>query len=98
MQEALFGPRGTLWSFAVQHYPPPPPVKYDEPFEPYAIGLVDLPDGIRLLARMSTARIEELRPGMPVELVLERLCSDPQSGHEIITWKFRPAAEKKDRA
>jgi len=96
MQEALFGPRGTLWSFAVQHYPPPP-VKYDEPFEPYAIGVIDLPEGLRLLARLSTARIGTLRAGMPVELVLERLCRDAQSGAELITWKFRPLAAEGER-
>ena len=25
MQPASFGPHGTLWSYAIQNYPPPPP-------------------------------------------------------------------------
>ena len=25
MQDAEFGPNGTVWSYSVQHYPPPPP-------------------------------------------------------------------------
>ncbi len=89
MQEAAFGPRGTLWSYTVQHYPPPPPAKYDEPYVPYALGLVDLAEGLRVLARISTATPDDLKVGAQVELVLETLYSD-QDGNDVITWKVRP--------
>lgn len=91
MEDATFGPWGALWSYSIQYYPPPPPAKYDEPFAPYALGLIDLPEGLRVLARISADDLESIRVGMDAELVLEKLHSDPE-GNEVITWKFRPTA------
>jgi uncharacterized OB-fold protein len=89
IEDAELGPHGTLWSYTIQHYPPPPPAKYDEPYQPYAMGMVDLDDGLRVLTRFSTDNVDALRPGMPVELVIERLYADAK-GNEVLTWKFRP--------
>lgn len=89
IEDAEFGPRGTLWSFAVQYYAPPAPVKYDEPFAPFAIGVVDLPEGLRVLGRVAIDDLKKVKIGMDVELIVDRLCSDTE-GNEITTWKFRP--------
>jgi uncharacterized OB-fold protein len=89
VEEAHFGPRGTLWSCAIQNYPPPPPARYREPYAPYAVGLVDLPEGLRVLGRISTDDPESLRVGADVELILEALYTD-ESGSEVMTWTFRP--------
>jgi uncharacterized OB-fold protein len=90
IEDAAFGPRGTLWSFAVQYYAPPAPVKYDEPFVPFAIGVVDLPEGLRVLGRIAIDDLNKVKIGMPVELVVDRLCGAADGG-EVTTWKFRPA-------
>src|SRR3990172_8390540 len=90
LEAAGFGPRRPLYSCAVQNFPPPPPARYDEPFVPYAVGLVDLAEGLRVLARISTDDVGALRIGSEMELVLEPLCREGD-GREIITWKFRPA-------
>ena len=87
--DATFGPRGRLWSYAVQYYPPPPPAKFEEPFTPYALGFIDLAEGLRVLARISTDDPEGLQVGAEVELVFEMLALDGK-GNEVITWKFRP--------
>lgn len=89
MQDAAFGPSGTLWSWAVQNYPPPPPARYDEPYAPYTLGLVDLADGLRVLTRLRTGDPTSLRAGMPVSLVLAPLCRDASRG-ELLTWQFEP--------
>jgi uncharacterized OB-fold protein len=89
IQDAAFGPRGTLWSCAVQNYPPPPPARYDEPFTPYALGVVDLAEGLRVMGRVRTDHPEKLQVGTDVELVLEPLCHE-EDGNEVITWQFRP--------
>ena len=88
-EDAAFGPNGKLWSYSVQYYPPPPPAKYDEPYTPYALGLVDLAEGLRVLGRISTDTPEDVQVGADVELVLERLYGD-QNEKEVITWKFKP--------
>lgn len=89
IEDASFGPRGTLWSCAIQDYPPPAPARYDQPYTPYAMGVVDLADGLRVLGRMAVDDPRRLEVGMNVELVLDVLCHDEQ-GSEVITWKFRP--------
>ncbi len=89
VEDAVFGPRGKLWSCAIQNYPPPLPARYNEPYVPYAIGLVDLPEGLRVLGRISTDNPEGLQLGTDVELVLEELYRD-EDGNEVITWKFKP--------
>lgn len=89
IEDATFGGRGTLWSLAIQDYPPPPPAKYDEPYQPYAIGVVDLDDGLRVMGRLSDIDPHRAEPGIAVELVLEPLYHEAD-GSEILTWKFRP--------
>jgi uncharacterized OB-fold protein len=89
IEEASFGPRGTLWSCAIQNYPPPAPARYEEPYAPYAVGMVDMPEGLRVVARISTDDPKGVEVGAEVELVLERLYLD-ENGDEVITWKFRP--------
>jgi uncharacterized OB-fold protein len=89
MEDASFGPRGTLWSVAIQNYPPPLPARYEEPYTPYALGMVDMPEGLRVLGRISTDDPEGVQVGSQVELILERLYLD-EDGNDVITWKFRP--------
>jgi len=92
LEDAQFGPRGTLWGYTVQYYPPPPPAKYDEPYQPYAIGLVDMVEGLRVLTRISTHAPEAVNVGADVELVIEKLYTDPQ-GNDVSTFKFREVRE-----
>jgi uncharacterized OB-fold protein len=88
IEEALFGPTGTLWSVAVQDYPPPPPAKFDKPYQPYAMGVVDLDDGLRVLGRMTSDDPRSVQVGARVELVIDALCHDDE-GNEIVSWKFK---------
>lgn len=89
VEDAAFGPRGKLWSFAVQYYAPPAPVKYDEPFQPFAMGAVDLPEGLRVLGRIAVDDLKKVKIGMDVELVIDPLCTD-KDGNKVVSWKFRP--------
>ena len=89
MEDARFGPHGIVWSCSVQNYPPPPPARYDEPYAPYALGVVDLADGLRVVGRMAVDDPTSVKVGAKVELVLEPLCRE-EDGTELITWMFRP--------
>jgi hypothetical protein len=88
IEDAEFGPKGTLWSYTIQYYPPPPPAKYDEPYVPYALGLIDMDEGVRVLARISTDDVTNVVAGRPVELVVEKLYT-AADGNDVMTWKFR---------
>jgi len=87
LEPAELGPKGTLWSYTVQCYPPPPPFRMDD-FKPFAIGLVELPEGLKVLGIMTEADSERLRIGADVELVLDPLYRD-ENGDEVVTWKFK---------
>lgn len=81
--------RGTLHSYTVQGYRPPPLFKMD-PWEPYAIGLVQLPEGMRVLGMMTGVALDQIAIDMPVELTAEALYRDEQ-GRDVMTYKFKPA-------
>ena len=88
VQEVLFGRRGQLYSFTVQQYRPPPLFGM-EPFAPYAIGLVELPEGLRVLGVLTGCDLEEIRIGMPVALTVTPLRVD-ESGREVLTYAYAP--------
>ncbi|MCZ7530105.1 MAG: OB-fold domain-containing protein [Acidimicrobiia bacterium] len=89
IEDASFGPLGTLWSSSIQNYPPPPPARYDEPYEPYALGVVDLADGLRVVGRMAVEDPASVQVGDRVELVLGPIYHE-EDGTEAISWMFRP--------
>ncbi len=89
MEDASFGPHGTIWSYSIQNYPPPPPARFDEPYEPYALGVVDLTDGLRVVGRMAVDDHGDLEVGGRVELVLGPICHE-EDGTEPTSWMFRP--------
>ena len=52
---------------------------------PFGFGVVELPEGIRIISRIRDP--QHIRAGMPVRLVLEMLCSDAE-GREVVTYAF----------
>ncbi|MFQ5665604.1 MAG: Zn-ribbon domain-containing OB-fold protein [Candidatus Binatia bacterium] len=54
---------------------------------PFGFGVVELPEGIRLIARMTDP--DRSPPGTPVRLVLEPLYIDTE-GREVITYAYEP--------
>ncbi len=87
--EVDFGPRGKVWSYAIQNYQPPPPVVTMEPYAPYAMGVVDLDDGLRVMGRIDVDDPMNVEVGADVELVVGAIGEDAD-GNEIVTWMFRP--------
>ena len=57
---------GTLYSWTLQHYRPPAPFQMDE-WKPYLIGLVDLPEGLRVLGMLNLGETE-VSIGLPLRL------------------------------
>jgi uncharacterized protein len=91
VEDVHLGRRGHLYSFTVQSYRPPALFRM-EPFEPYALGLVDLPEGPRVLGMLTGRDPSEIRIGMPVRLVAEALYTD-DSGRAVLTYKYAPVPE-----
>jgi uncharacterized protein len=94
LEGALLEGRGQLYSFTIQRYRPPALFRMDD-WEPYALGLVELPEGIRVMGMLSGFDLDNIAIGQEVKLVSERLFTDAQRG-EVMTYKFAPATALED--
>ncbi|TDG14810.1 Zn-ribbon domain-containing OB-fold protein [Seongchinamella unica] len=83
---------GHIWSYTNACYKPPEPYVAADPFEPYAIAAVQLEQEqmVVLGQVIEGVSCEDLKVGMPVELVLEQL---HETDDDIkMTWKWKPVA------
>jgi uncharacterized OB-fold protein len=63
--------RGTVYSYAIHHYPPVPGFEY-----PNAVGLIELEEGTRLISNIVGIAPDAIEIGMPVEVVFEAFEGD----------------------
>ena len=82
MEEVVLNRRGKLYSYTIgrmasTHFHPP-----------YAVGLVDLPEGVRVFAPLIMTKDETYRIGMEMEVVIEELWREDDK--QIIGYKFTP--------
>ena len=88
MKEGILDPlplsrRGTLYTYTVIRQAPP---RYPVP---YAVGYVDLPEGVRVFAQLQGWEQRELNVGEEMEVFFETIRKDEQD-HDLIGYKFRP--------
>lgn len=57
---------------------------------PYAIGIVELDDGVRLTAQITDADVDELQIGQKVRLVFRRIQEEGRSG--ILCYGYKAVA------
>jgi uncharacterized protein len=81
--EALLSGRGTLWAWTAVTAPPP---GYQGDV-PYGFGVVELPEGIRILTRLIESDPSALTFGQEMTLQLVPLHADDE-GHDVMTWAF----------
>ncbi|MEE9610710.1 MAG: Zn-ribbon domain-containing OB-fold protein [Desulfatiglandales bacterium] len=75
--------KGKLYTYSIVRYAPPGLTA------PYAIGYIDLPEGVRVFSILTGWDNESLKVGMDVELVIDKFKED-EEGKTILTYKFKP--------
>jgi uncharacterized protein len=89
--EVALSRTGRIWSYTDARYQPPPPyVPVSDPHEPFTIAAVEL-EAEKLVVMgqvVPGVGVDDLRVGMPVELVLDVLYADDDGEH--LVWKWRP--------
>ncbi|MCW8193196.1 DNA-binding protein [Proteobacteria bacterium 005FR1] len=75
--------KGHLYSFVVMHYPEIPPFEYPNP-----VGLVELDEGVRLIAGLVGADRSELQIGQRLQVEFARFQDE-----ELTLPQFRPVAQ-----
>lgn len=91
LEPARLGRTGRLYSWTVQGYRPPALFRMDD-WEPYAIGLVEVPEGLRVMAMLTGIGPDGPQIGMPLTLVAEALYVDDE-GREVLTYKYAPGSD-----
>ncbi|WP_433571821.1 bifunctional MaoC family dehydratase N-terminal/OB-fold nucleic acid binding domain-containing protein [Streptomyces sp. CA-251247] len=68
---------GTVYSYVVMHHPVFPgfaaPDQHGEETGPYAVGLIELAEGVRMVSNVTGVPYDKVRIGMPVELEFLRV-------------------------
>ena len=79
--------RGTLWTYTVVRHKPPGDYRGPAPFVPFGLGLVELPEGLRVLAPIA-CDLAELQIGLDLEFraFVRPGSQDP----EVVSFHFVP--------
>jgi len=80
MKEIELSRHGTLYSYTTTYYP----VSKFKP--PHTIGLIDLPEGVRILAPLVTSD-KGFKVGAEMEMVIDTVWIE--NDEEVIGYKFR---------
>jgi uncharacterized OB-fold protein len=86
LKEIKLSPKGKIYSYTVVMQRPP---VYYRAEVPYAIGFVELPEGIRVETLFTGCNLEDLKVGMEVEMLIDKL-HDEEDGTEVYCYKFKP--------
>jgi uncharacterized OB-fold protein len=76
---------GRLWAWTAVTHPPPGYLGQ----VPYGFGVVELPEGLRVVTRLTEADPDKLRAGQPMHLVHDVLHVDDE-GRSVVTYAFAP--------
>lgn len=87
--EIALSPDGELLTYSVLRHPPGGAYRGRDPFEPFAIGLVSLPEQISIVAPLEVP-IDDVRIGMPLRLEAYPLYRD-DDGTDVIAFRFAAA-------
>ena len=82
--------RGRVWSYTdAQYQPPAPYIPASDPYVPFALAAVEIPEGLVVLGQLADGfGVTDIKVGDEVELVVETAYVDESGAHTI--WKWRP--------
>ncbi len=90
VEELRLSDRGIVWTYTVARHRPPGNYRGPEPFVPFGIGLVELPEGLRVLSTLD-CEIDSIRVGLPVTFT--PFLRHEKDGDAVVAFTYRPAAE-----
>jgi uncharacterized protein len=85
-EPVALAPLGTLWAWTAVTAQPP---GYEGEV-PFGIGVVELPEGVRVITRLTESDPGSLSLGQPMELRIVPLHQD-ERGNDVVTYAFAPA-------
>jgi uncharacterized OB-fold protein len=64
---------------------------------PYGFGVVELPEGFRVVSRLTSTRLELLRRGLPMRLEIAPLYRN-DAGDDVLSFAYAPSDHPGDRS
>ena len=84
---------GTLWTYTkIYHLPPGQYRGPRNPFEPFGEGLVELPEGVRVISVLD-CDIDKIQIGMKLKFAPYVLYEN-ENEDEVVAWKFKAVEEE----
>jgi len=87
LEPARLAESGKVLTYTIIHVPP-------QPFSdqaPYAMGIVELEDGVRILAQIVDCDFDKLKVGLRVRVEFRKIRSEGEAGIICYGYKFVPA-------
>ena len=85
VREIALGNLGKLWSYTVVRHKPPGNYKGPDPFVPFGLGLVELPEGLRVMSPID-GNVDKLKIG--TELKFRPYVRNDADGREVVAFSF----------
>jgi uncharacterized OB-fold protein len=85
LEDAPLSRRGILHSFTIVRRSLPGYIV------PYALGLVNFPEGVRVMAQIEVSNPEELKLDMEMEVTIG-VIRKSKDGKDVVSYKFRPVS------
>jgi uncharacterized OB-fold protein len=82
MESVELSNRGKLYSYTIGHMAS----LHFEP--PYAVGYIDMPEGVRIFGPLKIMKDQTFRIGMEMKVVIEKLWNEDDK--EVVGYKFEP--------
>lgn len=79
---------GELWTYTVVRFKPPGDYRGPEPFRPFCVGLVELPDGLRVVSPIE-GDVDAVEIGMPLRLKVS-VHHAGAGGEDVVAFAFAP--------
>jgi uncharacterized OB-fold protein len=89
-ERRAFSGKGQVYSFSTMH---DAPAGYTE-YQPYTVALVKLDEGPLVSAQLTDVDNDDVRVGMPVEMVTRKIKEEGENGMIVYGYKFRPVLEE----
>lgn len=86
MREIKLPELGEVISYTIIHIPP----KGYEKYSPYAVAIIKLEDGTKVIGQLTDVKLSEIKVGMKVEAVFRKVRENESSGIIEYGIKFRP--------
>jgi uncharacterized OB-fold protein len=87
VESTLLSDSGNLYSYTIQKVDHKPPYHYHD--APFALGTIELPEGINVISKLTTTDKDVLEIGMEMTLAIDTVRKDDET--EYVTYYFEPA-------